>query len=65
MLSPYPATFGDHRDCSGGDIFLLVEGQDSTCFRLNPPLLFISEAHGMKAHSLSTGKCDPGRTLPG
>ena len=26
---------------------VVVEGQDSICPRLDPPLLFISKAHGM------------------
>ena len=37
-----------HRHCGSGDtMFLVVEGQDSTCPRFNLPLLFISKAHGM------------------
>ena len=48
MVSHHPAKFGGHRHCGSGDtMFLVVEGQDSTCPRLNPPLLFISKAHGM------------------
>ena len=41
-----PSKFGSHRDCSGNMSFL-VEGEDSTCPRLDPPLLYISKAHGM------------------
>ena len=38
--------FGGHRHYDKGDIMpLVVEGQDSTCSCLNPPLLFISKAH--------------------
>ena len=28
----------------------MVEKQDSTCARLDPPLLFMSKAHGLKVH---------------
>ena len=47
MVSHHTATFGDHRHCSSGDMFLVVEGQDSTYPPLIPPLLFISKAHDM------------------
>ena len=48
MAGHYLATFGGHRHCGSGDIiFVVVEEQDSTCPRLDPPLLFISKAHGM------------------
>ena len=48
MLSYHPATFGGHRRCGSEDmIFLMVEEQDSTCPRLNPPLLFIPETYDM------------------
>ena len=40
--------FSMSRHCGSADIkFLVVEEQDSTCSRLNLPLLFISKAHGM------------------
>ena len=45
-----PANSGGHRHCGGADMFLVVEGQDST--RLNPPSLLISNAHGMKSHGM-------------
>ena len=48
MVSNHPAKFGGQRHCSGGDMmFLVVEGQDSTCPCFNLPFLFISKAHGM------------------
>ena len=48
MVSHHPAKFGGPRRCGSGDlIFLVVEEQDSTCFRFNPQLLFISKAHGV------------------
>ena len=48
MVSHHPATFGGHRHCGSEDMmFAVVEEQDSTCPRLDPPLLFISKAHGM------------------
>ena len=41
MVSHHPANFGGHRYCGRGDIILLVvDEQDSTCSRLNLPLLF-------------------------
>ena len=54
MVSNHPATFGGHRLCGSGDIMLLVaEEENSRCFRFNPPLLFISEGHGLVAHGIS------------
>ena len=48
MIGYHPAKFGDNRHCGSGDLmFVVVEGQDSTCSRLDPPLRFISKAHGM------------------
>ena len=48
MISYHPTKFGSHR-CydSGGIMFLLIEGQDSTWPCVNPLLLFISKAHGV------------------
>ena len=54
MVSHLPAKFGSHRYCSSGDrMFLVVEGENSRCYRFNPPLLFISRGHGLKAHGIS------------
>ena len=40
MVSPHPPKFGGHGYCGSGDmIFLLVEVQDSTCPRSDPPSL--------------------------
>ena len=48
MITHHPVRFGDHRQCSIGDImFVVVEGQDSTFAHLDPPLLFIFKAHSM------------------
>ena len=48
MVSHHPGKFGGHRHFVSGDMmFVVVEGQDSTCPRLDPPLLFISKAYGM------------------
>ena len=48
MVSHHTAKFGGHRHCGSGDMmFVVVEEQDSTCPRLDPPLLFISKAHGI------------------
>ena len=46
MVIHHPDKFSDHRHCGSGDImFFVVEKQDYTCFRLNVPLLFVSNAH--------------------
>ena len=48
MVSHHSAKFGDHRHYVSKNImFLVVEGQDSTCPRLDPLLLFISKARDM------------------
>ena len=53
MVSHHPTKFDNDRHCDGGDMMILViEGQDSTWPCLNPQLLFISKAHGMKSHDL-------------
>ena len=42
MTSHNPAKPGGHRQYGSADkTFLVVEEQNSTCFSLNPPLLFI------------------------
>ena len=60
MVSHHLAKFGEHRHCGSGDIMLLVaEEENSRCSRFyppllfNPPLLFISKGHGLKAHGIS------------
>ena len=45
MINHHPAKCGGHRHCGSGDMFLVVERQDSICPRLNLSLLFISKAH--------------------
>ena len=46
MVSYHSAKFGSPKNCENGDMMILVvEGQDFTCPRLNPLLLFISKAH--------------------
>ena len=53
MVSHHPAKSGVYtRHYGCGDV-VMVEGQDSTCSRLNPLLLFISEVHGVKALGIS------------
>ena len=48
MINYDPANFSGHKHCGNGYMmFLEVEGQDSTCPRLDPPLLFISKEHDM------------------
>ena len=45
MVSRHPARIGGHRHFGSADmIYLMVEGQDFTYSRVNPPLLFISKA---------------------
>ena len=53
MTSHHPAKFDGYRYCSEDIIFVVVEEQDSTCFRLNLPLLFISKVHSLKVHGVS------------
>ena len=60
MVSHHPAKFGDDRNCGSGDLmFLVVQEENSRCSRFNPlllfnpPLLFISKGHVLKAHSIS------------
>ena len=53
MVSHHPAKFGDHRHCDSGDMFLVAEEENSRCSRFNPPLLFISKGHELKAHGIS------------
>ena len=51
MISHHPAKFGGHRHYGSGDMMLVVvEGQDSTCSRLDLPLLFIFLRH-MECHA--------------
>ena len=51
MVSHQPTKFVGQKHCGGEDMFLVAEGQDSTC--PCPPLLFISKGHGMKAQGIS------------
>ena len=59
MVSHHSTKFGDHRPCGSGNMFLVAEEENSRCSRFNlpllfnPPLLFISEGHGLKAHGIS------------
>ena len=48
MVSHQPLKFGGHMDCGSRD-----EGLDYTYPRFSPPLLFISEGHGLRAHGIS------------
>ena len=47
VINQPPKSCGHIYCCSGDTMFLVVEGQDSKCSRLNPSLLFGSQAHGM------------------
>ena len=43
MVSHHPPP--PHRHCGSGDmVFVVVDGQGSTCPHLDPPFLFISKA---------------------
>ena len=54
MLSQHPVKFGGNRNCGSGDIVLLVaKEENSRCSHFNPPLLFTSKGHWLKAHSIS------------
>ena len=60
MVSHHSAKFGDYRHCGSGDImFLIAKEKNSRCSHFNPlllfnpPLLFISKGHELKAHSIS------------
>ena len=47
MVSHQPAKFGGQRHRGSAEMFLVVGERNSTCFRLNPSLLFISTAYEM------------------
>ena len=54
MVSHHSAKFGGHRHCGSGDIMFLVAKEENYRWsHFNPPLLFISKGHGLKAHSKS------------
>ena len=53
MVSHHPVKCCGHGHCVSGDMFLVVEGQDSTCPRFNLLILFISKGHGLKVHNIS------------
>ena len=54
MVNHHPTKFGDHRYCGSEDkMFLVTEEENSRCSCFNPPLLFISKGHGLKAYGIS------------
>ena len=53
VVSYHPVNFGGNKQCASGDMFLVVEEEDSTCPRLNLSLLFISKGRGFKAYGMS------------
>ena len=53
MVSNNLAMSGGHKHCAIGDMFLVVEKEDFRCYHFNPPLLFISKEHDLKAHCIS------------
>ena len=44
MVNHHPAKFGGHRDFGSGDMFLVVEEQDSTCLLTSA---ITTTTHGM------------------
>ena len=63
MASQNPAKFGDHSHCGSGDIFLMVEGQNSArpcsirhhyCLSLNPMPCMLTHT---KFHGVDTKTC--------
>ena len=54
MVSHHPTKSDNNGICdSGNKMFLVAEEKNSRCSRFNPPLLFISKGHGLKAHGIS------------
>ena len=54
MVIHQPHKFDSHCRCASGDLmFSVAEEEDSRCSSFNPPLLFISKGHGLKAHGIS------------
>ena len=61
-----PCQICGYRHCGSEDMFLVVEGKDSTCPGLHPPLLFISKVLNMKMYmAMYINRFDSGHTLPG
>ena len=57
MVNEHPVKFGEHRHCGSGDIvFLMAEEQHSTFSTLNPPLVFICEAHNMSCSHIQNSR---------
>ena len=51
MVVHHHSKCGGHSHCFDGDMFLVVEGQDSKRAYLNLKLLFFSKIRGMKVHT--------------
>ena len=52
MIRQNLAKFDGHRQCGSGNLFLVVDQQNSLYSGLNPPLLFISTAHSiLRSHT--------------
>ena len=54
MVSHHPTKSGGHRHSGSEDMFLVAGGQDSTCFRFNPPLLLSLKHVPCHAHTHET-----------
>ena len=56
IVCPHPAKYGWLRHCGSGDLmFLVLEERNSTCSRLNPPLLFICYSM-LRSHTCQCGQ---------
>ena len=60
MVSHHSAKFGGYRHFGGGDMILVVEEQDSTFSRLNPPFCLFLNCMVRKYMSYHVNKCDIG-----
>ena len=53
MVRHHPGKFGGYSHCGSRDtMFAVAQGNNCTCPRRDPPLLFISEAHGMPCSNI-------------
>ena len=59
MVRHHPSKFGGNSHCGSGDImFVVAKGQDSTCPRLDRPILFISKVHGVPCSHIQNFKTE-------
>ena len=53
MVSQLHVKFDGHNRCGNGDMFSFAEEEDSRYSHFNPPSLFISKGHSLKAYNIS------------